>query len=906
MFPLLEFNFLIFNNLFISQYILLRMEWHSLKKGEVLTKLDTSKNGLNSKEAEERLKRYGKNIIEDDYKINYFKMLFLQFKSALIYILLSAAIISFFIKHYLDGSIILAVIFINASIGFFQQFKAEKAILELKKIIAPKCRVIRDGKHVIISSNELVPGDIIFLEEGDHISADSRVLESESLEINEAILTGESFPVEKISSEIKNGIPLAERKNMLYAGTIVEKGRGYAVIVSTGKSTEFGKIAAKLEYIETEETPMQKKMNKFAKQIAFAVIVICLVLTLLIFVRGTDKYQIFLLIVSLGVSAIPEGLPAIITVSLALASKRMLIHRVILRRLSAAESLGSVTVICSDKTGTLTEEKMFVSNLFANNKSYQKTDSIISFKNKKVDLQKEKSLYSLIKTGVLCNNARFEIVENSSENKYEIIGDHTESALVALGLDLGINRKTLSESEPRIKEISFNSSRKMMSILRKGERKNILYTKGSSEAVINKCSYELIEGTNEKLDYKRKKELIKKSEEMEALGLRVLAFAYKITRDNETAETLEENLIFLGFMGMEDPPRKEVKSSIEQCKKAGIKIKMITGDSALTAKSIASQIGITGKIVTSLELEKMSDEELKKEIDSIAIFARITPEQKLRIVGILQTIGEEVAITGDGVNDVLALKKADIGVAMGKRGSDVAREVSDIVLMDDNFNSISYSVEEGRNVYDNIKKVTKFLLAVNFSEILLVTFCVLLGYPLPFLPVQILWMNLVTDTIVAFGLLYERDDKVMSTKPRKEKSILDNIFWFIIIAGIVTFLAEVAVFLLAFNNYPIEKVRTIVITEDILFELFFIFACRSNKTLKEIGFFSNKVLIGLVSAMVLLQIFILYSPINYLFSFIPLSLNEWLMFIPFSLSGLIIFEIGKYVISIRNRNKKEE
>ncbi len=863
------------------------MEWHAIKKEEVLHKLNSTENGLSEKEASLRLERYGRNAIEEIYKISPVKIFFKQFKSFLIYVLLFATVFSLAIKHFLDAGVIFAIILFYAFLGFIQQYKAEKSIIKLRKLLKPEARVFRDDRLMKIPSEELVPGDIIIFREGDKVTADCRLLRIENIEVNESILTGESMPVEKFPEELPENTILAERKSVLYSGTSVVKGSGKAVVVETGMSTEFGKIAKQLQEITLPETPMQKKLDKFAKQISIIVFLFAFLAFILGVINGIEIKEMLLTSIVLAVSAIPEGLPAIITISLAFAVGVMSKKNVIIRRLPAAETLGSVTVICSDKTGTMTEEEMTVREIFCNNNFYKKHNSLLMLRNKKIEVKHEKELLQLIKTSILCNNARFE----KKENKYVILGDPTESVLVLSALDLGINKKLLTEEEPRIKELPFTSERKMMSIARKGERRPFLYSKGASELILSKCTNELLEGESKKLNPQRKKELKKVAESLESKGYRVLAFAYKLIKEKEANE---ENLIFLGFIAMLDPPRKEIREAIEQCKKAGIKIKMITGDSLLTARAVAEEIGISGKTITGQELDSMTDEQLEKEIDKINIFARVEPKQKLRIVQILSAKGEEVAITGDGINDVLALKRADIGISMGERGSDVAREVSDMILIDDNFASIVNAVEEGRIVYDNIKKATKFLLAVNFSELFLIIFTILAGLPLPLLPLQILWMNLVTDSVPALALTKEKGDEVMKSKPRKEKTVLNGILRFVLIAGVVTFLAEISVFLIGINHdLNIDKIRTMVLTSDVLFELFFVYTCRSDKSLKKIGIFSNKYLNYAVIASIMLHLIVLYTPLAMLFQLRPLGITDWLIILPFSLSGVIIFEAWK-------------
>jgi len=866
------------------------MDWFSKNVKEVFSSLKTSEKGLSQEEVKKRRKKYGKNNIKKKKKLRPLKILIKQFNSFLIYILLIAAIVSFFIGHKIDSFIIGAIVFLNAGLGFFQQYKAEKAIQKLRKLVIPKSRVIREGRQSIIPSEELVPGDLILLNSGDKINADCRIIESENLQTNEAILTGESLPVDKESKKLSENTFLAERKNMGYMGTSVVKGSSKAIVVSIGKDTEFGKIAENLQEIEISTTPMQKRLDKFSKQIGIIILAIMGMVILLGVLEHFDLMKMFFVSIALAVSAIPEGLPAVLTISFAISSVIMSKRNVIIRRLPAVESLGSVTVICSDKTGTITEEKLTIEKIFTNNSFYIKKEKDIFEKNKIVDIKKNKGIYELFKTGILCNNARFEIIKD----KYEIIGDPTEKALVSASLDLGLNKKILIEKEPSIKKFEFDSKRKMMSVVRYNGKFNTLYSKGAIENILGICNSELINGKIKSLSDKRKKEILKQSRKMEEEALRVLAFAFRnISSKNKFKE---KDLTFLGFVGMIDPPRKEVKNAIESCKNSGIKVKMITGDSKITAVAIAKQVGIEGKAITEKELIKMNDEELKEKINEIGIFARTSPNQKLRITKILQDNLEVVAITGDGINDSLALKSADIGISMGKRGSDVAREISDVVLTDDNFASIVEGIKQGRKTYDNIKKFTKYFLAVNFSEILLVIITLFLKLPLPLLPLQILWMNLVTDSFPALSLVFEKEESVMKTKPRKEKSLLDNIWKFIILGGILAFVTEFIIFLIGIrNNLPIELIRTLVLTTAILFELFFVYTCRSNKSVFKNNIFSNKWLNYAVLFSIGMHLLLVYTFLNKIFGVVPLTLKEWIFILPFAISGLIIFEIVKFI-----------
>ncbi|MFH1307987.1 MAG: HAD-IC family P-type ATPase [archaeon] len=887
----------------------------NLKKEEVISHFQSTSSGLSQKEAELRLERYGKNIIKETYKISPLKIFLSQFKSFLVYILIAAVLISLFISHYVDAGVIFAIVLLNAAIGFFQQYKAEKSILELKKLLVPKTQVLRDKKIKDISSENIVPGDILIFEEGDKITADCRILELESLEVSESVLTGESLPIEKIDTILRGDTIIADRKNMLFTGTSIVRGHGKAIVIATGMNTEFGKIASSLQEISIQETPMQKKLDSFAKQISIVVIIIAALMFTIGILTGQDKVEMFLTAIAIIVSAIPEGLPAVITIALAFATKTMLKNNVIVRRLPAAETLGSVTIICSDKTGTLTEERMAITDIYCNNNLYQKQEGAVMLGNKKIDYNGNANLSQLFKISLLCNNAHSQIRETVEKGKeeYDILGDPTEAALILSSLDLGISKKALSEQEPRVKEITFTSTRKMMSLIRKSGRRNILYSKGAASVILEKCAFEFINGKIEKLSPSRRNYLMKIAENLESKALRVLAFSFRnLTEDDmkklksDKEEEIEQGLIFSGFMGMLDPPRKEIKEAIRLSKAAGVKVKIITGDSPLTARAIAKQIGLTGKMIDGKELEKITDEQLKKEIDDIVIFARIEPKQKLRIVEILKIKGETVAITGDGVNDVLALKKADIGIAMGIRGSDVAREVSDMILVDDNFASIVKANEQGRVVYDNSKKATKFLLASNLGEILIVAYSILFRLPLPILPLQILWVNLVTDSIPALALTAEKGDDVMSSGPRKEKSVLEGILGFIIFGSLVSLISTLLIFNYALNHLGIQKAQTMVMMTLIGFEAFFVFSCRSNKSLKDIGLFSNKYIIYAFLSVIILQLILIYTPLSLAFKVVKLSLSEWSLVLVASLSGLFVFEAYKLIEPLIKKIKKNK
>jgi P-type Ca2+ transporter type 2C len=864
---------------------------------ELYKEFKTSPNGISDEKAKIRLKKEGKNIIKKTDKIKVFEILLEQFKSFLIYILIISSVIMFLINKKIDSLLIFAVVIINIGIGFFQQYKSEKAIIELRKIIVSKTKIIRNGIMKKINSSEIVPGDIIFLEQGDKVTADCRIIEEENLQTNESVLTGESNPIDKSSKIIQNNIEIIRSKNMIFTGTSIVRGRCKALVIGTGKNTFFGKIAETLQTIKTQKTPMQKRIDLFSKQLSIIILIFSLFIFLFGLIQNFDFFDIFLTTVTLAISAIPEGLPTILSISFAISSVLLSKKNVIVKKFSSIETLGSVTVICSDKTGTITEGNMAVQKIFTNNKTYLKEEKKIMLNQKNISILKDKNLKELIKTSILCNNSQFEKVGE----EYNFFGEPTEVALIKNSLDLNFNKKILDKNEPLLKKFEFDSNRKMMSILRNYENKKRLYSKGAIEKIIDKSEYEIINNNILKLNEKRKKEIIKKSREMEKEALRIIAFAYKDFNENEIVK--ENSLIFLGFIGLLDPPRKEVNKAIKDCEKAGIKIKIITGDSAITASAIAKKVGIKGKIITENELRKMSDKDLKKNIDKISIFARMTPQQKYRITKILQEKKEIVAITGDGVNDILALKSADVGIAMGIGGTDIARNVSDIILMDNNFASVVKGVEQGRITYNNIKKFTKYLLSVNFSEILLITFSIIMAFFfggerwfLPLLPLQILWINLITDSFPAITLALEKDENALKSKPLNEKSIFANTWKFIIFAGLFTLGIKMIVYLLGvLTNIEPTHTRTIILTTAVFFEIFFVYTCRSNEFILGKKLFSNRLLNIAILLSISLHLILLYTPISKFFDVIPLTLKDWIIIIPLSLSGLFIFEIVKLI-----------
>lgn len=870
--------------------------WHSLDKKEVITRLKTSENGLSNDEAVTRLKKYGKNEIKQISKLNPFFIFLEQFKSVFIAILFAAAIFSFFIQHYVDFGVIMTIVVINSAIGFFQQYKAEKIISEMKELLVPKVKVIRDGEVSEISSLEIVVGDILVVSEGDKISADCRLIHVNELQTNEAVLTGESFPQDKTSEKVSFQTALADRENMLYAGTSVARGNAKAVVVAIGMDTEFGRIAGLVQNIKSKKTPLEQKLNVFSRKIAVIILFLAFVTIVIGIAKGEEIFNMVLAGISLAVSVIPEGLPAVISVTLALAIRRMQKYNALIRKLPAGETLGRTTVICTDKTGTLTEEKMSVSAIYSDNSFFKIEENSFFLNKKKIYPEKNEGLMQLLRTGIMCNNARLEI----KGKKVEIFGDPTEKALVMSAYEAGFIKKIELEKEIRIREYSFSSSRKMMSIVRKKDGEFISYVKGSPDIILKNCSKEMINGQIKNLNEKRKAELMQVYGDMASDALRVLAFAFKKIPEKFNQETAEKELIFLGFQGMLDKPRKEVKDAIRNCKNAGIKIKMITGDSVITAKAISKIIELDGDAIEGNELERLSMEDFDRVVNQRTIFARITPELKLKIIQSLKKQKEIIAVTGDGVNDILALKEAHIGIAMGIRGTDVTREVADIILLDDNFSTIVQAIREGRRVYDNMKKSIKSHLSANAGELFVVLAAVIFALPLPFLPLAILWMNLITDSLPSLALAVEKEETdIMKRKPINHNGhdgqILNGISKFIMISGILSFILTIGIFAL-FYNADLEKARTLALTTAVFCEMSIIMSCRSDKeNIWKLGLLSNKFLLISVITAIGLQLIAIYTPLSGIFGLEAISIGELFLTIAASLIVFIFFEAAKFL-----------
>jgi Ca2+-transporting ATPase len=865
----------------------------------VFRELDCSANGLSSQQAEERLKKYGLNVIEREQKISGLKIFLAQFASPIIWVLLGAMVISFFVKEYTDLAVIGAIVVLNAILGFTQEFRAERAIEALQTMVALKAKVIRDGEQKIIDASQLVPGDIIIVETGDKIGADARLFEAQNLFCQEASLTGESMHAQKEPGILEIDTAIADRKNMIFAHTIVTAGRARAVVTSTGSSTQVGKIAAMIEQAKPEPTPLQKKLKQLSVFIIFAVVAIAIVFFAAGISAGMPKFDLMLTAIALAVAAIPEGLPAIVTISLALGVKRMAKRNALMRNLPSVEALGACTVICSDKTGTLTHNEMTVKKIYANRKIVGVSGSGYSREGNFTDSPKNFEL--LLKIGALNNNAHI----SRFENKTDVFGDPTEASLTVAAEKAGFDAEQLKLDYLRLEEIEFTSERKRMTTLHKFRSKRIAFTKGAPEIVLGLCNYILVDGKVERLTKQERQKILAVNEQFASSALRVLGFAYKELSDERVRSEIEKEMIFVGLQAMMDPPRAEVREAIRRCETAGIKVVMITGDHIETAKAIAKELGIQGRAITGIELERT--ENFEEIVEEIGVYARVNPAHKLRIISALEAKGHIVAMTGDGVNDAPALKKAGIGIAMGITGTDVAKEASSMVLADDNFASIVNAVEEGRRIYDNIQKYFAYLFSGNIAEVLIVLTALLAGLPLPLIAIQILLINLVTDGLPALALgLDPPGPGIMKRPPRQPaKGIFSGLSAFLIGYPIVV-LAGV---MLLFTRYlgegaaGLAKAQTVAFTAIVFYELFQSLSCRSiTMPAFKVGIFKNKWLVLAMLASVAVQLSVIYVPfLQQLFRTVALTPLDWLVVVGVALTGAAYIEIHKAVSSRKNK-----
>lgn len=881
--------------------------WHALPAEEVLRELRTSSEGLDGREAEQRLISYGPNALAEEKKTSAFGQFMKQFQSPLIYVLILASAISFAVGETVDGSVILLIVVFNAIIGFAQERKAEQALEALKQLAAPTAAVIRSGEEMEVASREVVPGDIIVVEAGDRIPADARLLEAVHLKTDEAALTGESVPVDKETSPLPEDTPLAERTNMVYSGTVVASGRGLGIVVATGNDTETGRIASAVHSAPAVETPIQRKLAQIGRFLAIVGVGIAFVLVVIGLIHGFSLYELFFTAVAVAVSFIPEGLPAVVTIVLAIGVQRMAKRNAIVRKLPAVEALGSATVIATDKTGTLTQNEMTVRACCTHEAVFEVTGQGYEpagefvVEGQPVDPNDYPSLMKLLTVAVLCNDARFV----RHEEQWTVAGDPTEGALLVAAHKAGLRPGAFDDEYPRLDEIPFESERKYMATLNHSKDDGALIcVKGAPEQVLGMCEG-IYDGQRDvPLSEERRRGLLETNQSMAARAYRVLAIAYKPVPKDKTElrfEDVEHGLVFLGFMGMIDPPRAEVFEAVRAAKQAGIRIIMITGDNPVTAQAIASTLEILddGEVVIGKDLERMTDDELTERIRHISVFARVEPQQKHRIVEALKRNGELVAMTGDGVNDAPALKRADIGISMGITGTDVAREASDIVLADDNFATIVAAVEEGRTIFANLRKVVQYLLATNTGEILTFLTAIATGFPLPLLPVQILWVNLVTDGFAATPLSVEpKEEDVLRQPPRPPKEPIITARMTARIAGVAVIMAIGTLLLFGYSlSRGIVYARTMAFATIAIFQLFNTLNARSPvRSVFRIGFFSNPWILVGVGTSFLLQISVIQLPIlQRVFSTTTLSLRDWALVIGVSSSVWIVEEIRKLI-----------
>lgn len=896
-----------------SQYYLKSIE-------EAEQELNTSiHNGISHSLAEERLKIFGLNQLKEGKKRSVLSMFIDQFKDVLIIILLASAVIAILMGEAIDAVVIGGIVLLNAILSVLQEQKAEKSLDALKKMTVPETLVIRDGKREKIKSTQLVPGDLVVLESGDKIPADLRLIEVTDMSIQEAILTGESEPVEKNNQQIAKeaDVSLGDRKNMAYTGTTIIAGRGKGIVVATGMNTEIGHIAEMLQEQKKETTPLERKLNEVGKNLGVIILFVVAIVVVLGYFRGIPFFDMFLTGISLAVAAVPEGLPAVVTIVLALGVQQMIKKNAIIRRLPAVETLGATTVICSDKTGTLTQNEMTVQKLVFLNREigidgvgYQPTGCFY-LNNQVINPNEDRAVSLLLKAIVLNNNSYLK--QNEINQQWEIVGDPTEGALVVAAAKAGFYKEEIEAEYPRIRELLFDSERKRMSTIHKmSEGNELLVVKGAPEQIVERCHIYNDNGKELPLSHTVRENILLKNKQLASDALRVLAVAYRQIDSHESSEyltedrkpdidKLEDKLVFLGLIAMIDPPREEAIEAVHICRQAGIRPVMITGDYPLTARAIAEQMDIyrsEDKIIIGSELENMTQEELEKVVMKTTIFARVSPRHKMRIVQALQKNGQVVAMTGDGVNDAPAIKESDIGIAMGITGTDVSKEAADMVLTDDNFSTIVSAVREGRKIYQNIQKFIRYLLSCNLGEIFTIFVALLIGFPRPLLPIQILWVNLVTDGLPALALGLDPAEKdIMRRGPRNPKEGIFsgrmgfNIFTQGFFIGTITLIA----FYYGYSQYSLEVGETMAFGTLSISQLWHSLNSRSNKfSIFKLGVFSNHYLIRAILASGALQLVVMTVPfLQSIFQITTLSLSQWLVLIAISLTPIPFVEILK-------------
>ncbi len=876
--------------------------WHAWDTADVFKQLNAQDHGLTQKEAERRLAEYGPNELQAAKRISPWELLFEQFKNVLIIILLVAAVFSAFVGEGLDAIVIGIIVLFAVGLGFVQEYRAERAIEALREMAAPTAAVMRDGDEVEVPAREVVPGDVILIRAGDKIPADSRLIESVNLQIEEAALTGESVPVEKkIATIEKADLAIGDRKNMAYAGTAATYGRGRALVTSTGMKTEFGKIATLLQTVESGQTPLQDNLDKVGANLARAAFVIVTLIVAIGLFRGQPIIEMLLFGIALAVAVVPEALPAVVTISLAIGVQRMVKRNALVRKLPAVETLGSTSVICSDKTGTLTKDEMTTRKLYVAGEIFDVSGAGYEphgkFSLDGKEIAPSDALKKLLTGATLASDAH--IVQNEADKRWHVKGDPTEGALVVAAAKAGLKKNDLDEKFPRVEEIPFTSETKRMTTLHRVNDQRVAYSKGAPEIIIDSCARELTANGEIPFDAEAKKRVLDAAQSMAGEALRVLAIA---TKSNTGIETAEHDMTFLGLLGMIDPPRPEAKDAIKTCEDAGIKVVMITGDHPVTAQAVARELGLlkNGRVITGAELDAISDEDFVREVEKIEVYARVSPAHKLRVVSALQANQHIVAMTGDGVNDAPALKKADIGIAMGITGTDVTKEASAMTLTDDNFASIVAAVEEGRGIFGNIKKYLMYLLSSNIGEILLMAVSSLFGLPLPLETVQILYINLATDGLPALALSVDPAEKdLMKRKPRNPRTGIFTrpVTILMVIGGVWLAAINLGLFAWALNSgRSTEEARTMTFVSVVIFEFFKAYNFRSDRNSVFLKPFANKWLnLAVLWEMGLLALIVYLPFMHDAFKTFSLPLVDLAIIAALSLTIVPVLETAKWM-----------
>lgn len=879
--------------------------WHTQTTDEAFAQLGSQPGGLSNAEAASRSEQYGPNELQAAHRISPWEILLEQFKNVLILILLGATVISLFLGHGIESIVIAVIVLFAVVLGFVQEYRAERAIDALRKMAAPTATVLRDGAEVKIAARDLVPGDVIILHTGDRIPADSRLLESVNLQIEEAALTGESVPVEKHIRALEDeDLSVGDRKNMVYAGTAVTYGRGRALVVATGMETEFGKIAQLLQTVETGKTPLQHNLDKVGTMLARAAFVVVAIIVALGLLRGQPFIEMLIFGIALAVAVVPEALPAVVTISLAIGVQKMVKRNALIRRLPAVETLGSTSVICSDKTGTLTKDEMTVRRIFAGGQLFKVSGAGYCPEgefsvNGGTAVPPTKALNLMLTAATLASDTRLVRGENGSSNEWDIKGDPTEGALVVAAAKAGLQKESLDAKAPRENEIPFTSETKRMTTLHRVNGGLTAYAKGAPEVILDGCNTVMTDHGPAPLDEARRSQIMAQADGMASEALRVLGIA---TKPDVSLKNAETRMTFLGLAGMIDPPRPEAKAAIALCAEAGIRPIMITGDHPVTAQAVARELGLLrngGRVVTGVELEEMSDEQLQRDVEDISVYARVSPAHKLRVVTAWQTRGHIVAMTGDGVNDAPSLKKADIGIAMGITGTDVTKEAAAMTLTDDNFASIVAAVEEGRGVFGNIKKYLMYLLSSNIGEIGLMAGSALLGLPLPLTAVQILYVNLATDGLPALALSVDPPEKdLMKRKPRNPRTGIFTrpVVTLMVLGGIWSTIINLGLFTWALNSgRSLEEAMTMTFVSLVLIQFFKAYNFRSDRHSVLNKPFENKWLNMAVGWEIVLLVLIIYVPfLHDAFSTYALPWMDWLIVSLLAVTIVPVLELAKW------------